>query len=1557
MPNNTPTLEALEPRLMLSTINYNIDLDATNQPIWSGASEFQKTLTFWDVDDSDIGGPWTAGGYGVTDADTSLKADLWASTGTVDVNLDGKLNVSYPDYVVPGQQNVPVTIAFQPDYRGGEMSGYLGAGFDIIFDFGLDISLPGPDYSFDFSCNLEEAYNKLAPLLGLPKIVDSISLNTQKKIFTPSFGTQVSARGTDNIFDVKFDIVKLGKYTPASAIAAVVDPFLDLNLGFDLNLLRRDYFKPTSLEGNLYVGGSNYGSFTLNGTNSKTIYVDIPDSLSSTTLSFDIGNLELNNNFYTAFGLEVVPFFETVLKIPYVTSKSWKSELAEFSKDLLSLPSRELDFGITDPAAINIPVRKPEISVQGNGRTIYDGDTSPSTTDHTDFSSVNVSSGSVTRTFTVKNTGTGTLSLTGYPRVSISGSSNFTVTQQPSSSISSNGSSTFKVKFDPSSSGTKTATISIVNNDSNENPYNFAIKGTGIVEHQWIPYIPTDIQTDISIVSENNFWKGNVLLTFSNAGFRVTDWGTVVKNGSEFSVDVKVERWTGVSAQVITTVSHRYELGILDPGLHFFTLKFWGTTVETQPFTVDTSYPVVPQTVPHTQDFSSGKPGGSAGWEYYSSGDGRIEVVGGQLRMDSSTNLTDSLNEAILHLNLAGKSNVKLKLDHINSNDEDTSLFLPIFSGHREADGISFSVNGTTWYRLADLTSSFSNREFDLDAAVQVAGISYTSDFRIKFQQYDDYSWPVDGRAFDNIRVNHQAAPEIEVRGNNMAIFDGDTTPSASDHTNFGSVDVTSGSVTRTFTVRNAGTGTLNLTSYPRVSITGSSNFTMTQQPSSSVSANGGTTTFNVKFDPSSIGPKTATISIANNDSNENPYNFAIEGTGKVTVMTTADLQTTWKLVPTDTHNKLVPGDVYAAQVQVQNIGNTAAIGTMDLSTYFNDSASVPVGGAFYTLNDTPVYLVPGASAYYTMYFTVPTDPTKLPGDWYMVANVDDTSFVEDSTANNSAASTVQPLAWQFGAVDGRTSAVLTLVNPNTNVTTHFYLFGNGTGEVTGLDTVNGWTVNLTNTDATTFFYPVSIGGMTDLNNVTSDGPMNYFWAPTSDINGVVNIGTNDNLTYFYANSMQSGGQFNAGSVTYLQTVQGFNVDLNLAGSGDNAYTITYVFIGGDWAGTADLGTGGMQYLYVGGNSTANVTLADANGLAWWQRSVQSATFVGNQNGNWNVSGNFGAYLCYGDSTGNMTVSGLNDASYSFDSATIYGNLDGTWQIDKGGFGYLYVGGNSTANVTLADANGLAWWQRSVQSATFVGNQTGNWDINGTMNAYSVYGDSTGNMRVRGLNNTSNALNSATVYGNWGGTWQIDQGGFGYLYVGGNATADLTLLDATGGPAWWYSIDSVVIIGQWSGAWNINGSANYLYGASWINGLDYRSTDDLMIFYAGGMKDSTVYVGVNAGFFVAGNKTTSLDGIDVWHLPQASDLGGDNRTIGSFYILGTADPGNDVFINSSIAADNLNFGYIQRVATVNNQGFRQPFGVTSPNITTLYYFDGQFYGIPEESNDFTIRIV
>lgn len=132
--------------------------------------------------------------------------------------------------------------------------------------------------------------------------------------------------------------------------------------------------------------------------------------------------------------------------------------------------------------------------------------------------------------------------------------------------------------------------------------------------------------------------------------------------------------------------------------------------------------------------------------------------------------------------------------------------------------------------------------------------------------------------------VTYSLAPQMSVEGNSSPISSGDATPSLADGTDFGTGDVGGSGVSHSFTIRNAGPASLNLTGNPRVSIGGASagDFSVTSQPASPVAGGGGTTSFTVQFAASAAGTRSATISIANDDTAHDPYTFAIQGTGRL---------------------------------------------------------------------------------------------------------------------------------------------------------------------------------------------------------------------------------------------------------------------------------------------------------------------------------------------------------------------------------------------------------------------------------------------------------------------------------------------------------------------------------------------------------------------------------------------------------------------------------------------------------------------------------------------------
>ncbi|MEI7898495.1 MAG: choice-of-anchor D domain-containing protein, partial [bacterium] len=89
-------------------------------------------------------------------------------------------------------------------------------------------------------------------------------------------------------------------------------------------------------------------------------------------------------------------------------------------------------------------------------------------------------------TFTIENIGSADLTLTGTPKIAIGGTnaSEFTVDQSSTTAtVAAAGTTTFTITFSPTTQGSKTAAISIANNDAtgDENPYVINLTGTGTV--------------------------------------------------------------------------------------------------------------------------------------------------------------------------------------------------------------------------------------------------------------------------------------------------------------------------------------------------------------------------------------------------------------------------------------------------------------------------------------------------------------------------------------------------------------------------------------------------------------------------------------------------------------------------------------------------------------------------------------------------------------------------------------------------------------------------------------------------------------------------------------------------------------------------------------------------------------------------------------------------------------------------------------------------------------------------------------------------------------------
>ncbi|MEP1032824.1 choice-of-anchor D domain-containing protein [Ekhidna sp.] len=426
-----------------------------------------------------------------------------------------------------------------------------------------------------------------------------------------------------------------------------------------------------------------------------------------------------------------------------------------------------------------------DIQVDGNSNEISDGDSSPSFNDFTDFGSVDITSGTRTKTYTITNVGGGTLTLNGGTSVTLSGThaADFSVTNQPgSTTLDAVESTTFTIEMDPSATGLRSATVSIDSDDADEDPYTFDIQGTGVNAVVVHNFNSSDHGWTVTSNTNGNWSRGTGTLSTGADG---SYWHTTPNNS--YNNDA-----------VLTIESPTIDLtGESDLSL-YMDIRF-DTEDEWDGFKVEYSDDG------GTSWFDLGAVGEGVGWY----------------------------------------------------NDTDVDAFA------NGEDG--WSGDNTAWFAA----------QIGLPAAIE--NIS-NAQFRVLFES--DGSVTGTGAAFDNFMI-YTGIPDIYVESNSVEIVDGETSTNPLANTDFRSVDITSGTRTKTYTITNIGGATLTFTGGTPVTISGSaaSDYTVTSQPAASL-VGFASTTFAIEFDPSASGSRSATVSIASDDPDEDPFTFNITGTG-----------------------------------------------------------------------------------------------------------------------------------------------------------------------------------------------------------------------------------------------------------------------------------------------------------------------------------------------------------------------------------------------------------------------------------------------------------------------------------------------------------------------------------------------------------------------------------------------------------------------------------------------------------------------------------------------------
>ena len=145
-------------------------------------------------------------------------------------------------------------------------------------------------------------------------------------------------------------------------------------------------------------------------------------------------------------------------------------------------PCQSFTYGEVEDYTINVikPLNA-EINVKGGTISIPNGFDAPYGLNNTLFASTPLNTDSIEKEFTIENIGIANLLLTGSPIIKIEGANptEFIVTQPATTPVVNGTNVTFKIKFRPTVAGLRTANVRIESNDSDENPYIFAIEGNG----------------------------------------------------------------------------------------------------------------------------------------------------------------------------------------------------------------------------------------------------------------------------------------------------------------------------------------------------------------------------------------------------------------------------------------------------------------------------------------------------------------------------------------------------------------------------------------------------------------------------------------------------------------------------------------------------------------------------------------------------------------------------------------------------------------------------------------------------------------------------------------------------------------------------------------------------------------------------------------------------------------------------------------------------------------------------------------------------------------------
>ena len=403
----------------------------------------------------------------------------------------------------------------------------------------------------------------------------------------------------------------------------------------------------------------------------------------------------------------------------------------------------------------------------------------------------------------------------------------FTVTTTPTAPVSGpSGSTTFTVQFTPSALGTRTAAIHIASNDADENPFDISLSGTGTAPEIVVEYPTGTVLTDgfssITLPSTIIGSVGNITVTLRNTGTATLTGIVITKDGensSEFGTSTPAVVMSAGSSATFSVSFSPTTLGTRTAAIHIAS-----SDADENPFDIALTGTATSPEVEIEHPAGVGLVDGISSVDY-----GTVNV-GSTLVKTFTVRNTGTSSLSGLALSKTGTNSTLFTLSSLST----TSLAI----GASTTFTVTYAPNAVAAHSATVRLSSNDLDESPFDIAVTGSGI----------------------------------APEIAIEapvGTNL-------TDNASTIT-FPATVAGNSSDPVTFTVRNTGSAPLTGLALSKVG-TNTADFILSSLGATSLAPTE-STTFTVVFTPSAGGTRSATLRVASNDADENPFDIALSGT------------------------------------------------------------------------------------------------------------------------------------------------------------------------------------------------------------------------------------------------------------------------------------------------------------------------------------------------------------------------------------------------------------------------------------------------------------------------------------------------------------------------------------------------------------------------------------------------------------------------------------------------------------------------------------------------------